>query len=408
MTKDGTTNTTLVAATLERKTHACKNVGRKCNIERLISKRLQDKYDVFHVIGHGGTGTVYAARNVQTGVDVAIKWMHTHSFATDDPDLLRFIQEARIAGTLHSPHIARTLELERDAETGVPFQVMELLAGEDLGTLLKRTGALRPDVALRIATQACAGLAAAHAKGVVHRDIKPENLYMARTSEGSLVVKLLDFGVAKIRRTMSAGSSGALTAPQQSITRSGEVVGTPLYMAPEQLDGMKHVDRRSDVYSMGVTMYALCTGAPPHANIQSFIQLIHTLVNVPAPSLSEVAPWLPPEMIAVIEKAMAKEPQDRYSDAAALLKALEVFVKDGTTIHQDMLVGVDDAARAEASKIKRASNDGEAGSPLARTITTNRATGATSSGPKRIAVVVIVGLIIALVVVLLRGVSFID
>ncbi len=404
MTTDDNTNATIVATTHKRKAHACKNVGPSGNIESLIGKRLQDKYDVFHVIGHGGTGTVYAARNVQTGVDVALKWMHTHSFAADDPDLLRFIQEARIAGTLDSPHIARTLELERDAETGVPFQVMELLEGEDLGTLLKRIGALRPDVALRIAAQACKGLAAAHAKGVVHRDIKPENLYMARTSGGSLVVKLLDFGVAKIRRTMSAGSSGALTAPQQSITKSGELVGTPLFMSPEQIDGMKHVDRRSDVYSMGVTMYALCTGAPPHANIQSFIQLIHTLVNVPAPSLSEVAPWLPSEMIAVVEKAMAKEPQDRYSDATSLLKALESLGDDDLSLRPDMVVGVDDATRKERciSKPISNNNDGKAGTPLlARTVTTSAQTGSSSAGLKWIAMVAIVGVVMTMVVVLL-------
>lgn len=319
----------------------CKNNGTSCIIERLIGKRLQDKYDVYRVIGQGGTGTVYAARHLQTGVDVAIKWMHAHPFTPDDPELLRFIQEARIAGTLDSPHVARVLELERDPETGVPFQVMELLEGEDVDALLKRVGALRPDVALRIATQACAGLAAAHRAGVVHRDIKPENLYLARNKDESFVVKVLDFGVAKIRRTISAGASGALTAPQVSITKSGELVGTPLFMAPEQLDGMKHVDRRSDVYSMGVTMYALCAGAPPHANITSFIQLVHTLVNVPAPSLSKVAPWVPASMIAVIEKAMAKEPQDRYSDAAALLKALEPLLKDGTNLRADMLVGAE-------------------------------------------------------------------
>jgi serine/threonine protein kinase len=343
---------------------------------------------------------VYAARDAQTGADVAIKWMHAHPFSPDDPDLLRFIQEARIAGTLDSPHVARTIELERDPETGVPFQVMELLDGEDLSSLLKRTGALRPDVALRIAAQACAGLAAAHTAGVVHRDIKPENLYLARRSDGSLVVKLLDFGVAKIRRTMSAGASRALTAPMESITKTGEVVGTPLFMAPEQLDDMKHVDRRSDVYSMGVTMYALCAGAPPHANIQSFIQLIHTIVNVPAPSLSEVASWTPPKMIAVIEKAMARDPRDRYPDATALLNALEPLVHDDTDLRPEMVIGVDDTVRKKEIVSVGASSDREAGTPLARTIATNALKQTASSWPKRIATIAIVGVVITLVVVL--------
>lgn len=318
---------------------SCFRSGSACTIAPLIGQRLQDKYDVYRAIGTGGTGTVYAARNVLTGQNVAIKWMHVRPFTSDDPDLLRFIQEARIAGKLESPHVARVLELDRDPATGVPFQVMELLEGEDVGTLLTRQGPLRPDVALRILAQASAGLAAAHAAGVVHRDIKPENLYLTRMPDGSLVVKLLDFGVAKIRRTMSPGASAAFTAPQVSITKSGELVGTPLFMAPEQLDGMKNVDRRSDVYSLGVTMYALCVGAPPHAHIQSFVQLIHTLVNVPAPRLSEVAPGMDPRLIAIIEKAMAKSADDRYPDANALRKALEPLLADGTELRTEMFEG---------------------------------------------------------------------
>lgn len=310
----------------------------------MIGTRLQDKYDVHRVIGQGGTGTVYAARHVESGLDVAIKWMHARAFAADDPDLLRFIQEARIAGKLDSLHVARVLELERDPDSGVPFQVMELLQGEDAGALLKRVGPLRPDVAMRIAAQACAGLSAAHAVGVLHRDIKPENLYLARMKDGSLVVKLLDFGVAKIRRTMSAGASMGLTAPQESITKSGELVGTPLFMAPEQLDGMKNVDRQGDVYSMGVTMYALCTGAPPHAEMTSFIQLLHAVVNLPAPSLSEVAPWVPAGVAKIIEKAMAKNKADRYPDAAALLEALGPWIRGGTNLSAEMLVPVDKSA----------------------------------------------------------------
>jgi serine/threonine protein kinase len=345
---------------------------------------------------------VYAARNLQTGQHVAIKWMHAHPFASDDPDLLRFLQEARIAGKLDSPHVARVLELERDPETGVPFQVMELLEGEDVRTLLERVGALDPDAMLRIVAQASAGLAAAHAAGVVHRDIKPENLYLARMSDGSLVVKLLDFGVAKIRRTSAQGATGAFTAPQVSITKSGELVGTPLFMAPEQLDGMKHVDRRSDVYSLGVTMYALCTGAPPHAHIQQFVQLVHTLVNVPAPSLSEVAPWVDPQVIAVIEKAMAKNPDDRYPDANALLKALEALLPKGTDLRPEMLKGRRDRGAQEHPGMAK---------PSALSVTTEKKFNPTKpkpappvagqSFPLRVAVIVIAACLVVVAILLL-------
>ena len=149
---------------------------------------------------------------------------------------------------------------------------MGLLRGEDVRSLLTRVGPLRPEVALRIAAQACAGLAAAHAAGVVHRDIKPENLFLSRGGDGAVVVKVLDFGIAKIRRTSeSTGASAGLTAPAVSMTESGQVVGTPLFMAPEQLVGAKQVDARSDVYSMGVTLYALLAGTPPHANVESLV-----------------------------------------------------------------------------------------------------------------------------------------
>jgi len=366
-------------------------------IATLIRQRLQDKYDISRAIGTGGTGTVYAARNVHTGENVAIKWMHVHPFTADDPDLLRFTQEARIAGNLDSPYVARVLELERDPETGVPFQVMELLEGEDVGALLKRVGPLRPDVALRIAAQASAGLAAAHAAGVVHRDIKPENLYLARMSDGALVVKLLDFGIAKIRRTMSPVASGALTAPQVSITKSGELMGTPLFMAPEQLDGMKHVDRRSDVYSLGVTMYALCTGAPPHAQIPSVIQLMHTLVNVPAPSLSKVAPWLDPQVIAVIEKAMAKNRDDRYPDAEAFLKAIEPLLKDGIELRQDTLESMRYDAQ-EPTGIANAAKSGETPTTASIRATPNPTPlPATSTVLLRIALVIILACAVALI-----------
>jgi serine/threonine protein kinase len=160
---------------------------------------LLDKYEIVRVIGKGGMGMVYEAREVNSGRPVAIKWMHGQSFTDDDPNLLRFQQEARIAGALDSPHVTAVYECAREPEKNVVFQVMELLEGEDLRVLIDRVGALDPDVALRIATQACAGLSAAHTAGVVHRDIKPENIFLSRRGSSEIVVKLLDFGIAKIR-----------------------------------------------------------------------------------------------------------------------------------------------------------------------------------------------------------------
>jgi len=313
----------------------------------LIGRHLQEKYEIVRVIGHGGMGTVYEARELGTGRKVAIKWMHARPFAPNDPDLLRFTQEARIAGSLDSPHVTHVIELARDPEAEVPFQVMELLEGEDARALIDRLGALRPEAAVRVAAQACEGLAAAHRAGVVHRDIKPDNLFLSRGPGGSVMVKLLDFGVAKIRRTNEfSGASVGLTAPAVSMTQSGQVVGTPLFMAPEQIEGAKHVDARSDVYSMGVTLYALLAGAPPHSNIKSFVQLLHTLVNSPPPPLEDAAPWVPGPLVDVVNKAMAKSKEGRYRNAAEMLEALGPFLPEGMALDEGMLVAVDEATKA--------------------------------------------------------------
>ncbi|MDC0745470.1 serine/threonine-protein kinase [Polyangium mundeleinium] len=313
----------------------------------MIGRKLQERFEIVRSIGHGGMGTVYEARSLSGQERVAIKWMHARPFAAGDPDLLRFVQEARIVGALESPHVPRLIELAQDPDVQVPYQVMELLAGEDLGALLDRVGALRPDVALRIAAQACKGLAVAHAAGVVHRDVKPQNLFLARKEEGGLLVKVLDFGVAKIRRA-PAGAPKGLTAPSSSMTDSGQVVGTPLYMAPEQLEGAKHVDARSDVYSMGVTLYALLAGKPPHADAKSLLELLNRLVSGPPPPLVDAAPWVPPAIRTVVERAMAASKEARYRDAGALLEALEPLLPEGADLTEEMLVPVDEATKGEA------------------------------------------------------------
>ncbi|TKC91871.1 serine/threonine-protein kinase [Polyangium fumosum] len=331
----------------------------------MIGRKLQERFEIVRAIGHGGMGTVYEARALSGQERVAIKWMHARPFAAGDPDLLRFVQEARIVGALESPHVPRLFELAQDPDVQVPYQVMELLAGEDLGALLDRVGALPPDVALRIAAQACKGLAVAHAAGVVHRDVKPQNLFLAaRKDEGDLVVKVLDFGVAKIRRA-PAGAPKGLTAPSTSMTDSGQVVGTPLYMAPEQLEGAKHVDTRSDVYSMGVTLYALLAGKPPHADAKSLLELLNRLVSGPPPPLADVAPWVPPAIRALVERAMAASKEARYPDAGALLAALEPLLPEGTALTKEMLVPVDEATKGEALARKEQAPDANRGGAAA-------------------------------------------
>lgn len=313
-----------------------------------MANLLLGKYEIVRVIGKGGMGMVYEAREVDSGRRVAVKWMHGHTFDDDDPNLLRFQQEARIAGTLDSPHVTAVYECAREPEKNVVFQVMELLEGEDLASLLERVGALDPNAALRIGMQACAGLSAAHQAGVVHRDIKPENIFLSRKTNGEIVVKLLDFGIAKIRQ--SKDNNAGMTTPVNSMTSSGEMLGTPLYMAPEQFEGAKHVDARADVYSMGVTFYAMFAGEPPHADLKSFMQILRAIMTTTPKPLIERAPWVRPGVAAVIEKAMKPERDARYTNATEMLAALTAVAQEPPTLNLDMLVGITPQQKATLEK----------------------------------------------------------
>ena len=310
--------------------------------ERLIGRTILDKYEVVRLIGHGGMGSVYEAIDVPTGHHVALKWMHAQEYSANDPGLARFTQEARITGKLDSANVVTVYELARDPETNVPFHVMELLEGESLSALIARLGALEPDIALRICVQACAGLAAAHAAGVVHRDIKPDNIFLSRNDD-EIIVKVLDFGIAKIRE--ASLMAGSLTVPAAPMTQTGQVIGTPLFMAPEQIRGAKHVDMRCDVYAMGVTLFAMLAGSPPHASIKSVAQVLHTLSNAPTVPIRQVAPWVPVNLAAVVDKARAKELDGRYPDAAALHAALSELLPDDGKLRENMLAGVPHQAR---------------------------------------------------------------
>lgn len=309
----------------------------------LIGRTILDKYEVVKLIGHGGMGSVYEAIDIPSGHHVALKWMHAQQFAEDDPFLLRFTQEAKITGKLDSPNVVTVYELARDPETNVPFHVMELLQGESLSALIARLGALEPDVALRIAVQACAGLAAAHAAGVVHRDIKPDNIFLAYGDDNDVVVKVLDFGIAKIRE--GAAASGSLTVPAAPMTQTGQVIGTPLFMAPEQIKGAKHVDARCDVYAMGTTLFAMLSGIPPHVNIKSVAQLLHTLSTAPTIPMRQQAPWVPEKLAAVIDKARNRDVDGRYADASVFHAALSALSPHGANIKKEQLVGVPDQIR---------------------------------------------------------------
>jgi serine/threonine-protein kinase len=267
------------------------------------------KYRVERLIGRGGMGEVYEARHTVVGRRFAIKFLKQGLTGGKDAHA-RFLREAQAAGALDNEHIAAVVDFDLAAD-GAPFLVMEYLNGESLAAALRREGVLPVRRVLGILLQACDGLAAAHAAGIVHRDLKPDNLFLVARSDAPELVKILDFGVAKLVRGEPDGSD----------TQSGAVLGTPLYMAPEQARGEKSVDFRVDIHALGVIAYELLSGQRPHPGDGYNAILAHILTR-PVRPLRELCPHLPEALLRTIERALAFEPSERQDSVAALAAEL--------------------------------------------------------------------------------------
>jgi eukaryotic-like serine/threonine-protein kinase len=271
---------------------------------------IQDKYRVERVIGRGGMGVVVAAKHVQLGSTVAVKLFAPEGWAPDDPAAERFAREARTAVRLRSEKTARVLDVG-SLPDGTQFIVMEYLVGKDLGMVLAERGALPEADAVGYILQACEAVAEAHALGIVHRDLKPHNLFLTEASDGSPLVKVLDFGVAKWSEPAAA-----------SLTITSRAMGTPAYMSPEQMRAPKDVDARSDVWSLGVCAYELLTGAPPFQ--AETVQALCAVVLTETPrALREIRPELTPDVAAVVMRCLEKRPHERYQSVVELAEALE-------------------------------------------------------------------------------------
>ncbi|HYP89342.1 MAG TPA: serine/threonine-protein kinase [Polyangiaceae bacterium] len=278
-----------------------------------LGTTIAGKYRLERLLGRGGMGEVYEARHVVVGRRFAVKLLHSHAARGHDATVSRFLREARAAGALDSPHIVAVVDFDT-ADDGSPFLVMEYLPGESLAALLAREGSLPMRRALPILLQVCEGLEVAHRAGIVHRDLKPDNLFITRQRDGTELIKILDFGIAKLVDPDASGS----------VTQSGAVLGTPFYMAPEQARGEKSVDWRVDVYALGVLAYELLSGEKPHPGDGYNAILAHILTQPRAP-LAELRPELPPALVEVVERALAFEPARRPPSAAALARELEPF-----------------------------------------------------------------------------------
>ncbi len=273
---------------------------------------LLGKYRVDQVIGQGGMGLVLGATHVELQHRVAIKVLLPGEVAGEVIEA-RFLREAQVAAGLRSENVVRVFDVGR-LEDGRPYMVMEWLDGRDLSTGPMGT-ALPSEEAVDYLVQACDAMAAAHARNLVHRDLKPANLFLVNDEHGVPTVKVLDFGISKVRH--AEGSNMALT-------EANGLMGSPLYMSPEQVRSARDVDARADIWSLGTILYELLTGVPPFAGETLGAVFLAVAQDTPRP-ISELRPELPLQLATIIEHCLEKDPELRFQRVQELQQALLPF-----------------------------------------------------------------------------------
>ena len=277
-----------------------------------VGDLIAGKYRLEKVAGEGGMGIVYAAQHLVLKQRVAVKVLLPDA-ATSEHVVERFSREAQAAARIMSEHVARVMDAGSTA-TGAPFLVMEYLEGCDLEELLSVEGPLPLSDVVDYMMQALEALAHAHAVGLVHRDIKPANLFLACRADGGNVIKMLDFGISKTMKSR----------PEERVLTGQAVLGSPVYMSPEQLRNAKDIDARADIWSLGVVAYELLAGKPPFDG-DGVGEIFAAILEKDAEPL-HLQNWrLPPELSVVIAKCLQRKPEDRWADAAEVAKALKPF-----------------------------------------------------------------------------------
>jgi serine/threonine-protein kinase len=272
------------------------------------------KYQLVRLIGRGGMGTVWEGRHSSLGTRVAIKFIDSE-YADSHEARSRFDNEARAAATIQSKHAIQIFD-HGVTEDGKPYIVMEMLVGEPLDGRLERTGKMSLEETARILRQVGRALSRAHERGITHRDLKPENIFLVRTpDDDDEIAKVLDFGIAKFKKT--DGQSAGLT----SSTKTGAVLGTPFYMAPEQARGLRDLDHRVDLWAMGIIAFRCTCGVLPFEGV-SVGDLLVKICTTPAPVPSSIIPSLPPAFDAWFLRALEKDPARRFQSALELTDAL--------------------------------------------------------------------------------------
>src|SRR5690606_26620253 len=276
-----------------------------------VGGQLLGKYVIERVLGQGGMGVVVLASHIALGSKVAIKFLLPE--ACNHPGAVeRFLREARAAVQIQSEHVARVSDVGT-LDTGLPYMVMEYLDGNDLSDEILARGTLPVEEAVGHLMEALEAIAEAHALGIVHRDLKPANLFLAKKKDGSRAIKVLDFGISKAVQTGEA-----------NLTQTSSMMGSPLYMAPEQIRNAKGVDARADVWSLGVILHECLSGRPPFGGETLSGVLAAIVADAPEP-LETIRPDLPPLLISAVSRCLEKDPARRVQHVAELAQLLSTF-----------------------------------------------------------------------------------
>ena len=300
-----------------------------------IGRVLADTYQIVKQLGEGGMGRIFEARHLRIPDRLVAVKVLGEEFVREPEIVARFEREVESISRVTHPHVIEIYDAGKTAE-GVHFLVTELLSGEDLGARLARTQKpLTTELAISIARQTCKALTAAHARSVIHRDVKPENIFITEV-DGQPFVKVLDFGISKITKSKDA-----------KLTRTGAVLGTPAYMAPEQARGGE-IDARTDVYGVGATLYTALAAQSPYDGEDPAAALTKLISTEEPPRIRSVASGVAPELELVVQRAMAKDQRDRYATAAdldaalaALEKQSDVALAHAPTVQQTSQAAID-------------------------------------------------------------------
>jgi serine/threonine-protein kinase len=314
---------------------------------------LAGKYRIDRVLGVGGMGVVVAAHHIQLDEKVALKFLLPEALG-DSEAVARFAREARAAVKIKSEHVARVSDVGT-LPNGAPYMVMEHLEGGDLAAWIKQRGALPIEQAIEFVLQACVAVADAHALGIVHRDLKPANLFCVRRSDGQLSIKVLDFGISKL-------TEGAGTGPGMAMTKTSALMGSPLYMSPEQMRSSKDVDALTDIWALGVILFELMTGRPVFL-ADSVTELAIKIVTEPAPAIRSFRPDVPSGLEVVVFKCLEKDRGHRYRNVAELALALLPFGPKRSKASVERISGIIQAAGLSASALAVPPSPPIAGTP---------------------------------------------